>query len=666
MSPPILCIALPKTTKGLFDYLPPHDADFTQIKQGMRIKVPFRSRELIGLIVDIKAHSEIAANKLKKAIAIIDQESVLPDDLFKLCSWSAGYYHFPLSDTLLQAMPLLLRKGVDATEVTYKNKDSTKMNLSSQDPLPLNQAQQQAFDTIIKQKNAFHVFLLDGVTGSGKTEVYLQVIAEKLVDQQQILVLLPEISLTPQTIERFRKRFPDKVSAFHSNMSAKEKLTIWQQVKTNTIRIVIGTRSALFLPFATLSLIIIDEEHDPSFKQQERLRYHARDLAIVRGKLTNIPVILGSATPSLETVLNAKRKRYSHLMLPERAGNALMPAIQLIDLNTTKTHEGIALPLLTSIKEALQQGNQVMLFLNRRGFAPVTYCTHCKHVQACHACDSKLVYHNNPPFLQCHHCEAKWPFPTPCQLCHENCLVALGTGTQRLEETLNEYFKDIPIYRIDRDTTKKKTAMQTMFDAMHEGKPAILLGTQMLAKGHHFPKVTLVGIIDIDSSLLSGHFRAREHIGQLLLQVAGRAGRADHPGNVYIQTLQPTHPLLTILTQSGYSEFADYLLKERELAALPPYTHFALLSAEAKVAKNARKWLEKIKRELSQQSGMRLCGPTTASMAKRRGFYREQLIIQADKRAQLQKTLNELRQLVETASKKSIRFTLDVDPIDLD
>lgn len=663
MQRPILRVALPKTIGRLFDYLSPEHTDFKQIKIGARVKVPFRSRELIGLVTDILVTSDIAIDKLKEA-SIIDQEAILPSDLYKLCSWAADYYHFSLGDSLMQALPLSLRKGLQPAILPFKQKELR--DSSTQQPLALNDAQQKAYDTIKNMGVAFHVFLLDGITGSGKTEVYLQTIADRLAEDQQVLILLPEISLTPQTIARFAKRFACALAAFHSNVSPKEKLSIWQHVKNGNIRIVIGTRSALFLPFSKLGLIIIDEEHDPSFKQQDRLRYHARDLAIVRAKFTNIPIILGSATPSLESLLNAKRERYIHLSLPTRAGNALLPTIKIIDLNTTIEKNGIAEPLLMAMEAELNSANQVMLFLNRRGFSPVVFCTNCKTVQCCHACDSKLVYHTNPSYLKCHHCDTKWLYPKACETCKENNLIPLGVGTQRLEEMLRDRFQHISIHRVDRDTTTKKEAMRQIFNAVHTGEPAILLGTQMLAKGHHFPNVTLVGMIDMDSGLLSADFRAREHLGQLFLQVAGRAGREEKRGTVYIQTLQPEHPLLAMLIEKGYAQFAEHLLKERELATLPPYTHLALLSAEAKKADEARSWLASIKHKMKKINHISIIGPMTAGMAKRRGFYREQLIIQSIHRGLLHDALNQLVVHATKLAKSRIRYTLDIDPIDLE
>lgn len=662
MQPPILRVALPKTTGRLFDYLPPQHADLTQLKIGMRIKVPFRSRELIGLITDILQKSDVALEKLKHATAIIDQETIFPNDLYKLCAWSADYYHSPLGDNLLQALPQALRKGLPPPNAPLHGKYH---GVAEHQPLLLNEQQQHAFEIISAHKNAFSVFLLDGVTGSGKTEIYLQLIAQQLETSQQVLVLLPEINLTPQTIERFAKRFSCPVAAFHSNITPKEKMAIWQHVRTGEIHIIIGTRSALFLPFKQLGLIIIDEEHDTSFKQQDRVRYHARDLAIVRAKLANIPIILGSATPSLETLHNAKREKYQHLLLPHRAGNAAMPHTEVIDLKTTHSYDGLSITLLDAIKETIAQGNQAMLFLNRRGFAPVTFCTQCKAVQSCHACDSKLVLHTDPDYLKCHHCDTKWSFPMPCHSCQQNTLIPLGLGTQRLEDILKKHLVDTPIYRLDRDTTIKKGSMEKIFDAIHSGEPAILLGTQMLAKGHHFPDVTLVGIIDIDSGLLSADFRASEHLGQLLLQVAGRAGRAEKKGTVLIQTIQPDHPLLTLLIQEGYGAFANHLLQEREMARLPPFTHFALLSAEAKKARDARNWLLTIKHLMKKEKNITLLGPTTATMSKRRGFYREQLIIQANHRATLHAAIKQLMQHATSQAKKSVRYAIDIDPIDL-
>lgn len=666
MATSILQIALPTPLRRLFDYLPPEGIDLSPVLAGVRVRVPFGARTLVGVVVAVVAETEVPMHKLKRAQEVLDTEPLLPEDVYKLCEWAAEYYHYALGEVIAAAMPVLLRKGEATVPKPSRRKSQVPDEIIHDEALSLNAAQQSAVDAICQAQHTFNVFLLDGVTGSGKTEVYLQTMREVVGHQKQVLVLVPEISLTPQTIQRFRARFSVPVVALHSGLSEAERLQGWLQAKSGEAKIVIGTRSAIFTPFANLGLIVVDEEHDSSFKQQDRFRYHARDLAIMRASIIQIPVVLGSATPSLESLHNAKRGRYQYLSLPERAGHAQLPLYQLIDLKKTTQEEGLSQALLQNMRTHLAQGNQVMLFLNRRGFAPVLYCSQCAWIAECKRCDARLVYHR-PGKLQCHHCDARHGIPAKCEQCQQASLQPVGFGTQRLEEMLQQHFPDVPIIRVDRDSTRKKGAMQTLLNEIHDKPQAILLGTQMLAKGHHFPNVTLVGVIDADSGLFSADFRAIEQMGQLLLQVAGRAGRADKPGTVMIQTQHPDHPLLQLLINAGYNAFATALLTEREQSLLPPYSYFAVFRAEAYAQGKAADFLDRLKKLGGAfQEAVTVLGPVPALMAKKKGLHCQNLLIKANKRSVLQYFLKEMLQQIENIpAKEAVKWILDVDPVEV-
>jgi len=669
-SPALLRIALPVPLRRHFDYLPPQHFNPEQLQPGIRMSVPFRKRELVGIYLGLASASSVAGNKLKQVIEIIDTRSILSADILKLCAFATDYYHHPLGDVLANALPVLLRQGKPAVPQKIRGKRSPFMPIEShalQLPLLLNTAQQQAVDTIIAGANQFHVFLLDGVTGSGKTEVYLQAMTHTLAYQQQVLVLIPEIGLTPQTIQRFRERFSVPIVALHSGLSEKERLNAWLQAKSGEAAIVIGTRSAVFADFHQLGLIIVDEEHDLSFKQQEGFRYHARDLAIMRAHFNKIPIVLGSATPSLETLYNAEQRKYVHLSLPERAGGAQLPHFQVLDIRNIVLEQGLAPQLITEIKATLARGEQVMLFLNRRGFAPVLMCHGCGWMALCKRCDMRMTYHHAAGRLHCHHCESQKKAVIKCEACAGKELHALGLGTERLEDILTSYFPEASIARIDRDSTQRKGALAALLQEIEQGKHQILIGTQMLAKGHHFPNVTLVAIVDADGGFFSADFRALERMGQLLLQVAGRAGRVEKKGKVIIQTRHPQHPLLFFLLQNNYSQFAMALLQERSHASLPPYVFFALFRAEAYSAEYANDFLTEIKQSgLNLSKNMIIQGPIPAVMPRRAGRHRAQLLICAKQRSHLQHFLKELLPCVEKISnKKRVRWSLDVDPMEM-
>ncbi len=534
--------------------------------------------------------------------------------------------------------------------------------------LALNPAQRRALDAVDADFGSFQVSLLDGVTGSGKTEVYLQLTVSALAKDRSVLILVPEISLTPQLFQRFRARLGDTVRVQHSGLSDNEREQVWQRIRLGLSRVLLGTRSAIFNPVPDLGLVIVDEEHDPSFKQTEGFRYSARDLAIVRAKRAACPVVLGSATPSLESLRNVDAGRYRHLRLDERAGGALSPAVDLLNIRGQPLSCGLSEPLLKKIGSTLANGEQVMVFLNRRGYAPVLSCFSCGWVSDCPSCDARQTLHRASGVLWCHHCGAQRRVPSRCLDCGADDLHPLGQGTEQLEDFLAERFADVPLIRIDRDATARKGSLQRQLERLNEPGPALLVGTQMLAKGHHFPRVTLVGVVDADGGLFSADFRATERMAQLLVQVAGRAGRGDRPGHVLIQTRYPDHPLLLTLVREGYRAFAQQALRERAAASMPPYSHQALLRADARHMEDAERFLDQVAAWASEgaRQGVEIWGPVPAPMARRAGRHRAHLLFQSPRRDRLHALLDGLPAYAAGLSNvRRIRWALDVDPIDL-
>ncbi|WP_455365373.1 primosomal protein N' [Kaarinaea lacus] len=534
--------------------------------------------------------------------------------------------------------------------------------------LTLNTEQQAAASLVLQSIHSFQPFLLEGITGSGKTEVYLKLIELFAAKNCQVLVLVPEISLTPQLTQRFQSKLTQSIGVLHSALTDKQRLDVWLRAKAGNVDVVIGTRSAITTPLPNLGLIIVDEEHDSSFKQQEGFRYSARDMAVMRAQILKIPVVLGSATPSFETLHNVNQGRYQHVKLAQRYGIAKPPRLHLVDLRSQPLFDGLSRQLLDAMKQHLAKGNQVLLFINRRGFAPTLLCHDCGWIARCQRCDSHMTYHHAKNKLRCHHCGAERRAEPTCPDCHSASLIPVGEGTERVEQTLKKHFPDNNVIRIDRDTTRRKGALESLLQEVHAGGAKILLGTQMLAKGHHFPDVTLVGILNVDQGLFSVDFRAMEKTAQLIVQVAGRAGRAEKPGEVMLQTHYPDHPLLQTLLQSGYGQFAQQALLEREQAALPPFSYMALLRAEAVNASQPMEFLCEAK-TLAQElgvPGVELLGPLPSPMEKRAGRYRAQLFVQSSQRAVLHKLLHPWVQALEQSKPgRKVRWSIDVDPLDV-
>lgn len=536
----------------------------------------------------------------------------------------------------------------------------------------LNADQQRAIDRVIERMDdedkGFHAYVLEGVTGSGKTEVYLQIIEDIIKQGKQALVLVPEIGLTPQLLDRFLQRLDGRIAIMHSGLNDEERLQAWLHTQAGSADVIIGTRSAVFSPLLRAGVIIIDEEHDLSFKQHEGFRYSARDLAVKRARDLDIPIILGSATPSLETLYNALQGRYETLLLPERAGNAKPPAIRLLDVRSQKMEHGLSAQLLHKMKEHLERDSQVLLFLNRRGFAPVLMCHECGWHALCPRCDAHMTLHQSSSQLRCHHCGTEQYKPSTCPKCKSDDLLQMGFGTERIEHALTELFPQYQVIRIDRDSTRRKGSMEKLLKEINNGKRQILIGTQMLAKGHHFPNVTLVGMLNADHGLYSSDFRASERMGQLILQVAGRAGREEKEGEVLIQTHHADHPLFQPLLNHDYPGFAKRLIEERRQTELPPFTHLALLRAEAVDQQSPMIFLEQARLllEHAKQDDVLLMGPFPALMERRAGRYRAQLLIQANNRKQLQSLFSSsITQIENHKTAKKVRWSIDIDPMDL-
>ncbi len=719
---PTLQVALPVPLPRLFDYLAPDGQAPTDVV-GCRLKVPFGNRELVGLVAGQGQVED--AHGLRQGLAWLDPQPLLQGELWQSLQWLARYTHAPLGEVVSTALPGPLRHGeplpdthhwgwqltedgqtqrgtlragsrprqlaehladavVDEDVLAARMPDwrtaarsLAKRGLAERvalavaprhaQPLPgptLNPDQAEAV-AAITAADGFQPFLLDGVTGSGKTEVYLQAIIHCLAQGRQALVLVPEIGLTPQTLARFRGRLGIPVHALHSGLNDNERARVWAAASRGEARVIVGTRSAVFTPLPQAGLLIVDEEHDGSYKQQDGIRYHARDFALVRAKALGIPVLLGSATPSLETLHNAYGGRYTHLRLKQRAGEARPPRVRILDVRKRPLRDGLSDEVLAGIGEHLQRGQQVLVFKNRRGYAPVLLCHDCGWTAPCQRCDAPMTVHGGGRRLQCHHCGARQPAPLACPACASLALQPQGIGTERLEEHLVSAFAEYPVVRIDRGTTTRRDALEQQLAKLGD-QPGILVGTQILAKGHDLPKLTLVVVVGIDEGLFSADFRASEKLAQQLIQVAGRAGRARDPGEVWLQTHHPGHPLLETLVSGGYHPFAQAELNQRQAAGFPPFAHLALMRAEAQQVEHANAFLLAARQLLGEQNLVEAYGPMPAPMPRRAGYQRTQLLLSALQRPPLHGVLAQLvPQLYALPEARKVRWSLDVDPTDL-
>ncbi len=672
--------------------------------------------------------STLPRARLKPVIETLDATPLWDEVTFGLLRWAADYYHHPPGEVLFGAMPKMLRtggaalrdeivwrlsdagraaidsgarlgrrqkelaalaagEGVAATAITAAALTATLRDLARRGwlesssrpeaspaagagrPGPVLTADQgTALARIGESLGSFGAFLLHGVTGSGKTEVYLRLIERVLESGHGALVLVPEIALTPQLVGRFRARLAAPVVALHSSLADGARLAAWRAAASGRAPVVIGTRSAVFTPMPALGLVVVDEEHDASYKQQDGFRYSGRDLAVSRAQRAGAPVVLGSATPSLETLSNAAAGRYVRISLPERTGRAGKPRVTVVDLRVNPARDGLSPPAIAAIERHLGENGQVLVFLNRRGYAPTMFCSGCGWIAPCKSCDARLTVHLRRALLSCHHCGAEETMPFACPRCG-NELAPVGEGTERVETTLMQMFPQSPLVRIDRDVIRRRGDMEEALASVADGRTRILLGTQMLTKGHDFPDVTLVVVLAADQGLFGADFRASERLAQQIVQVAGRAGRGDRPGEVLIQSAYPDHPLLKCLITEGYDGFAALALEERREARWPPYSHLALLRADSPVRAETFDFLRTAEAvaPASGKRGIRILGPAPAAMARRAGRHRAQLLLESPARGALQAFLTEwVSEVAKLRTPRTLRWSLDVDPSEVD
>ena len=648
-------VAIPVPLHNTFDYLCKE-----KVVIGSRVKVPFGSKKVTGIVLSHKDKSSFS--KLKEVEEVIDHEALLSKEILEFLTWSANYYHHPIGEVLSNAIPKNLRNGKPAL---LKKPSEAHLKVSSTD-IQLTTEQSFAITEVLKSSSEFNGFLLHGVTGSGKTEVYLNITERLLKTGKQVLVLVPEIGLTPQMISRFKERIEGQVVAVHSQLNDTQKQDAYLLAKNGDAKVILGTRSAIFTPIPNLGLVIVDEEHDNSFKQQSNFRYSARDLSFMRAKFANVPLILGTATPSLETLKNVIEKKLARLTLTSRPGEAIMPSIDLIDMRSQPS-EPLSKPLIARIKHYLSESRQVMLFINRRGYAPIYYCTECGWQSECTSCDSRLVYHRSINRLKCHHCGLEKSPESSCPSCSSKELKILGYGTERLEENLESFFPSTEVIRIDRDTTRKKKAFATHLKKINSGEPCIIIGTQMLAKGHDFSNLAFVGILDVDVGLMSTDFRATEHLAQLLVQVSGRCGRGKYKGEVNIQTRYPNHPIFNFVKDSRYTEYAKTLLLERKDTKLPPFAHQALICANAKNKILAENFLTEVAQLINsiEIESVEIWGPVPGVIERKSDYYYFNLYLQSEDRGQLRRLIQTFYQHVETIRvSSSVRWFVDIDPVE--
>ena len=722
--PAVLRIALPVPLPTLFDYLPPTEGS---AQAGSRVWVPFGRGKLVGVVVDANAEAAVGSNRLKPVIRLLDDAPLLDTELMQTLAWAADYWLGAPGEAYANALPLALREprslpaigdeywslspaGQSAHDAGSRRSGSKQLlallvegALSAQElterlpgwrdasrrlastglierserpplnhalpaslPPQLNDEQQQAVAAVAAHLGEYQPFLLDGVTGSGKTEVYLALIEQVLAQGKQALLLVPEIGLAPQTVRRLRERLGVIVEVLHSNLSEGDRARAWLRARAGSARVILGTRSAMFTPLPEAGIIIVDEEHDSAYKQQEGFRYHARDLAVVRARALNVPVLLGSGTPSLESLANAEAGRYQTLHLRARPGAIRPPQVQIIDMRAQRLEHGLSPALLAAVAETVARGEQVLVFRNRRGYAPMLLCHSCGWHADCPRCDRPLTLHAGRRQLLCHHCDFRQRVPVACPVCAAGDLKPQGQGTERLEEALVAQFPQIPVLRVDRETTRRRDAFEELLATLQDDQPAILVGTQMLAKGHDLPNLTLVAIVGVDEGLHSVDFRAGERLAQLVVQVAGRAGRARKPGRVLLQTHQPEHPLLRGLLAHGYAVAARELLAERRQIQLPPYSHQVLLRADAPTREPVDAFLAAARAALPDSTELQIAGPMPAPMPLRAGRHRGQLLMEAASRSALHGLLRPWRIAITALPQaRPVRWSLDVDPIDL-
>lgn len=718
-------VALPCPLHKTFEYLVD---DQSLVFPGMRVAVDFARRKMVGVITAVKAESEFPRSKLKPIRALLDSEPLLSEDLLTLAKWISSYYHAPIGEVLQLFLPAALRQGKAFYEVEFfyqiteeglqwrmddanrqarakiaileffsqhqqyaehelltefsnfknhrkelidwgllqrieqldKRKSPAKMP-SLEKPLILTTAQQTVVDEIIQQSAG--ISFIEGVTGSGKTAVYTEIARDFLARGEQVLMLVPEIGLTPQFVSRIEKSLKVRIGVIHSQITENERHQAWRDALLGRVDLIIGTRSALFTPFDRLGLIILDEAHDGSYIQRDGVRYSAHNSAIKRADLEGIPLILGSATPTYESVRNIKEGRFSHYQLPARVSGE-MPEWEIINCHEEKVYDGIATKVLDAIETTIARDEQVLVFLNRRGFSPVLTCLDCGSMLECDNCSSYLNYHRTTGKLHCHHCATRYPYPENCQKCGGSSFKELGAGTQKIEKVLADAFPQAKVLRFDRDNVRNSHDLEAHLAKIGDNEADIIIGTQMLAKGHDFPNITLVVLLNSDGLFFANDFRADEKLAQLLMQVSGRAGRGEKKGKVLVQTMFADNALFHELPAMGYHAYAEKALEIREILALPPYSNQILVQAEARSEAEATHYLSGLLGLLPATKEVEITPVMPNNLKRRQGFYRVHIILQSQSRSALHRLAHQLRLLYEANIRSGIRLLIEVDPID--
>ncbi|NOL48723.1 primosomal protein N' [Pelistega europaea] len=703
-------VALDVPLEAEFDYRVPEGMS---VARGQRVIVPFGTQKhIIGVVTHLLSQTDIPADKQKDIIQVLDDLPAFSENWLALCEFSARYYLRPVGEVILPVLPPPLRKvsaymGKSATSpverldkkihqqqlkaerIKQKEEQKAKKEKSSiadilsaemthATNIQLNVEQQVAVDTI-SQTQGYKTFLLHGITGSGKTEVYLHVMQQKLSEGKQVIFLVPEINLTPQFEQILRQRFEplygeQAIAIMHSGLSDGERLQAWVNMQRGVTKVILGTRMSIFAPLDNLGLIVVDEEHDASYKQQDGLRYSARDLAVWRAHQLGIPVVLGSATPSLESWQQVFTHRYTKIALTQRASSSSLPQIRLINTKKMRLNQGLSPDLISAIDERLQRGEQAMVYLNRRGFAPVLRCTACSWTSVCLRCSAHMVIHQSAgqvPTLQCHHCGYTARIPLKCPECGNQDLSALGYGTQRVEEVLAQTFPQARIQRIDADSTRLKGSAAKLFEQVHTGDVDIIVGTQMLAKGHDFKRLSLVGVLNADMMLFSGDFRAPERLFAQLMQVSGRAGRHLRDAEVLIQTEYPEHHLYQSLIRHDYEQFVADALGERKAAGLPPFGHHVLIVAQARALDEALEFLRVIIDVAKAQfanylEGVQLYDPVPLRIVRVANIERAQLLVEGSSRSALHRFMSLwLAEIYQHYRSHKVRYFVEVDPLEI-
>ena len=633
------------------------------IKKGTRVVVPFGKKSIVGIVVK-KISNPNSLKGLKEIISIADNHTCFDKPIFNTILWASDYYHHPIGEVFFSFIPTLLRKKND--KIISSLRKASEYKLNAKDKRFKLTKEQNANLSKLNKIEGFNPSLIYGVTGSGKTEIYLQ-LAEKFIKKNKsILVLVPEINLIPQLVKRFEDRFSGEIGIYHSRQTPNQRLKVWLKSKFGEIKIVIGTRSSVLMPLKNLGAIIIDEEHDHSYKQAEGFKFSGKDLAIKRAQLENIPIFLGSATPSLQTLKLVKEKKYKKFDLLRRVDGKKPPKLIPLDISDSTLLGGIAIQTMGIIEAAINRGEQVLIFINRRGFAPLYECDNCGWVASCSSCESNLVFHKSKNRLICHKCESVYAVNHNCPDCQSSALNTFGTGTERVEEVLKNTFKKVPIIRMDYDSTKLKGSIEAIYEKANESNEAILVGTQMLSKGHDFPKVTLCVILNADSGLLSPEMNAVEKIAQQLIQVSGRAGRNNNLAQVIIQTRYPYDENLKQIKTGNYQLVADQCLNTNKALEIPPYSNVSILRATSPNSQNCIHFLEKVSELLGNKKNISIIGPLPSIPLKIKGNSRNHLIIKSDTKTYLNRVLkfltNEIQNWPET---KKVKWAYDIGPYDM-